>query len=63
MLEGTLKRFEEEVELRWIEKGIEKGKRQRNIELAKKMLKEGVEIEFIAKICEMRIDEIKKFMN
>ena len=63
MLAKTLERFEKECELRGIEKGIEKGKLEERKELAKKMLKEGVKIEFIVKICGMTVEEIKGLMD
>jgi len=58
MLAEEIKRFEEKCILKGMEKGIEKGK----LELVKKMLNEGVEIEFIAKISGLNISEIKKLV-
>ena len=41
-----------------LKKGKEQGKKERDIEIAKKMIKEGVDKEFISKITELTIEEI-----
>ncbi|ETO39558.1 Rpn family recombination-promoting nuclease/putative transposase [Thermoanaerobacterium aotearoense] len=46
-----------------IEKGIEKGAKEEKISIAKKLLKEGMDIDRIAEITELPKDEIKKLMN
>ncbi|PHO07985.1 hypothetical protein BFT35_02730 [Thermoanaerobacterium thermosaccharolyticum] len=46
-----------------IEKGIKKGAKEESIKIAKKLLKEGVDIDRIAEITELSKDEIKKLMN
>ena len=44
-----------------IQKGIQKGKIENRKEIAKKMLEENIDIEIIAKITTLSVDEIKKF--
>jgi len=46
-----------------IEKGIEKGAKEEKITIAKKLLKEGMDIDRIAEITELSKEEIKKLMN
>jgi predicted transposase/invertase (TIGR01784 family) len=46
-----------------IEKGIEKGAKEEKISIAKKLLKEGMNIDRIAEITELPKEEIKKLMN
>ncbi|KAA5806334.1 hypothetical protein F1655_10150 [Thermoanaerobacterium thermosaccharolyticum] len=46
-----------------IEKGIEKGEKEKSIKIAKKLLKEGMDIDRIAEITELPKEEIKKLMN
>jgi len=58
MLAEEIKRFEKEV----IREEVRKGKLEEKLELAKKMLNEGVEVEFIAKISGLNISEIKKLI-
>ena len=43
-----------------IQKGIQKGKIENRKEIAKKMLEENIDIEIIAKITTLSVDEIKK---
>jgi predicted transposase/invertase (TIGR01784 family) len=42
---------------------IEKGEKEEKIAIAKKLLKEGMDIERIAEITELSKEEIKKLMN
>ncbi|MBP2071268.1 MULTISPECIES: Rpn family recombination-promoting nuclease/putative transposase [Thermoanaerobacterium] len=46
-----------------MEKGIEKGEKEKSIKIAKKLLKEGMDIDRIAEITELSKEEIKKLMN
>lgn len=43
-----------------INEGIEKGANQRNFDIAETMLKEKSDIDFISKVTELSIEEIKK---
>ncbi len=42
---------------------LEKGKQEKQIEIAKKMLKEKAEIQFISKVTDLSLDEIEKIKN
>ncbi|MDI3312527.1 MAG: transposase, partial [Thermoanaerobacterium sp.] len=42
---------------------IEKGEKEKSIKIAKKLLKEGMDIDRIAEITELSKEEIKKLMN
>ncbi|WHE06778.1 Rpn family recombination-promoting nuclease/putative transposase [Thermoanaerobacterium thermosaccharolyticum] len=46
-----------------IEKGFEKGAKEEKFSIAKKLLKEGMDIDRIAEITELSKEEIKKLMN
>lgn len=46
-----------------IQKGMQKGVQQRNIEIAERLLKEGVEPAFIAKITELPLFKIKELQE
>ncbi|AFK85918.1 MULTISPECIES: Rpn family recombination-promoting nuclease/putative transposase [Thermoanaerobacterium] len=46
-----------------IEKGIKEGEKETAIKIAKKLLKEGMDIDRIAEITELTKEEIKKLMN
>jgi predicted transposase/invertase (TIGR01784 family) len=59
VIQGREKGIEKGIE-RGIEKGIEKGIEMRNIELAKKMLQFGADIEFVTKVTGLSAREIKK---
>jgi len=42
---------------------LEKGAKEKSLRIAKELLKEGMDINKIAKITELSIEEIKKLMN
>ncbi|MDI3477328.1 MAG: hypothetical protein PWQ59_853 [Thermoanaerobacterium sp.] len=46
-----------------IEKGIEKGEKEKSIKIAKKLLKEGMDIDKVADITELNKDEVKKLIQ
>jgi len=52
-----------QAEMRGIEKGIEEGKERERIEIAKKMLQEGLILESIVKLTGLSIENLQKIQN
>ena len=46
-----------------LEEGLEKGRKERNVEIAKAMLLKGIDIETVAGVTELTKVEIKKFLS
>ncbi len=46
-----------------LEKGKKEGEREKSIEIAKELLKEGMDINKIAQITKLSVEEIKKLLN
>ena len=57
----TLKVFNIEEKARTI--GYGDGKNDRNIEIAKNMLKDGASIDYISKMTDLKIEEVEKLQN
>ncbi|MBX9831203.1 Rpn family recombination-promoting nuclease/putative transposase [Candidatus Babeliales bacterium] len=53
----------EEYAKKALQKGIEKGSRERQVETARKMLSKGFDVETIADVTSLPVDEIKKLKN
>lgn len=47
-------------EIKGMEKGMEKGRHERNIEIAKNLLRGGMEIDLVSKFTELSTEEIEK---
>ncbi|MCK4261328.1 MAG: Rpn family recombination-promoting nuclease/putative transposase [Halanaerobiales bacterium] len=56
----TIKKAQEEAELRGMEKGIEQGTKKTQIEIAKNLLKSNIPIEIVAKNTQLSLEEVKQ---
>ena len=58
-----LKRVSAQARVEALEEGLEKGRKERNVEIAKAMLLKGIDIETVAGVTELTKVEIKKFLS
>jgi predicted transposase/invertase (TIGR01784 family) len=60
---ATFRRLIEEGRKEGIEEGKKEGEKEAKITIAKKFLKEGMDIAKVAKVTGLSVDEIKKLLN